>query len=564
MLQELRIENMALIDSLQLDFTRRKNGLAVFTGETGAGKSIILQAIQLLAGSRGATSWIRTDRDRAIVEAYFVLDNKQTEVRNLLEEQDIEYDGGCIIRRIFSRNSRSRFYVNDRLVTARLAGELVQNLVNIASQHDHQQLLVPRRHIDFLDSFGELLGLRQEFEQLFSQFRQLSSQLSRLREKEKDKEQRRDFLQFQLHEIRDADVSPDEDIKLEHERTRLKSSSTLADLAGKSHELLRGRMLENLALVRKNMEQVADLDESAQELSERFVSACFEVEDLEAGLREYLLSIPSDPLRLDEINDRLAVLKQLQRKYGPTLENVLEYAQQGKAELFSLDSVEKQIAALELEAEELVKKVMLKADELSLSRKNASAKLCSAMQKELNSLSFHHAVFEVSQVSCNDGKVEDVQSNGNDQVEFLFSANPGEPVKPLAKVASGGELSRLMLAMKCILARRDQVNTVIFDEVDAGIGGKAAEAVARKIVELSSHHQVICITHLPQIAASADNHYMVTKHVENGRTVSTISSLVDDERVMELARMLGGESLTEQTVAYARELVESSPVRNSL
>lgn len=564
MLNELRIENMALIDSLQLDFSSRKNGLAVFTGETGAGKSIILQAIQLLAGSRGAASWIRSDCDRAVVEAYFDLGPEHSAIRDLLTSQDIEHDEECIIRRIISRNGRSRVYVNDRLVTARLVGELMQNLVNIASQHDHQQLLIPRYHLDFLDSFGELWEQRQEFEQLFLQYKDLASQLRTLREKEKDKEQRRDFLQFQLNEIQDADIVVDEDIQLEQERLRLKSSTTLAELAGKSHELLQGRMLENLTEMRKNMDQVADLDDSARELSDRIVSACFEVEDLEAGLREYLLSIPSDPYRLDEITNRLAVLKQLQRKYGPSLENVLQFAAQAETELSSLETVEKKILDLEAKEETLIKKVLDVADKLSLLRKKVAIKLSSAMQQELESLNFHHTVFEVAMKSCPDGNIEDIHSNGKDQVEFLFSANPGEPVKPLAKVASGGELSRLMLAMKCILARRDQVNTVIFDEVDAGIGGKAAEAVARKIVELSTHHQVLCITHLPQIAASADDHYMVTKQVENGRTVSTISSLINDDRVMELARMLGGDSLTEQTVAYAKELIESNPVRSSL
>jgi len=562
MLSELRIENMALIDSLQLDFSSRKNGLAVFTGETGAGKSIILQAIQLLAGSRGAASWIRNDCDRAVVEASFDLDHEHPEIRNLLINQDVEHDKECIIRRIISRNGRSRVYVNDRLVTARLVGELMQNLVNIASQHDHQRLLVPRYHLDFLDTFGELWEERQEFERIFMQFKQLESQLRTLCEQEKDKEQRRDFLQFQLSEIREANVFVDEDIQLEQERIRLKSSTTLAELAGKSHELLQGRMVENLAAIRKNMEQVAALDESARDLSDRIVSACFEVEDLEAALREYLLSIPTDPHRLDAITNRLGVLKQLQRKYGPSIENVLEYGEQAEIELSSLETVEKKIEALEEERDKLIKKVMYAADGLSLSRTNVADKLRTAMENELVSLNFHHTDFKVSLVSCSDGNIDGIQATGKDQVEFLFSANPGEPVKPLAKVASGGELSRLMLAMKCILARRDQVNTVVFDEVDAGIGGKAAEAVARKIVELSSHHQVLCITHLPQIAASADDHYMVTKQVENGRTVSTISSLVNDERIMELARMLGGDSLTEQTVAYAKELIESNSVRS--
>jgi DNA repair protein RecN (Recombination protein N) len=560
MLLELRIENMALIDSLRLDFSGSKNGLTVFTGETGAGKSIILQAINLLAGSRGASGWIRSDCNRAVVEAFFTVNGAQGEISRLAADSDLEFDEGCIIRRIVSKHGRSRFYVNDRLATARLAGMLTENLVNIASQHDHQQLLVPRRHVDFLDTFGDLWDQRRELEQIYGRWRQLLARLNELQEKEQGKEQRRDFLSYQLREIHDAGIVPGEDADLEQERIRLKSSTTLGELAGSSYDLMRNRMLEHLALVRKNMEQVASLDDSARLLSERIVSACYEVEDLKSALQEYLGSIPTDPGRLEQINERLALLKQLQRKYGPTLDDVLEYAGKAKKELASLDSMEKELVLLEQEQKELKASVRALAEDLSSARGKAAEKLCAAMRKELASLSFPQAVFEVALAGSLEPGREIMQATGIDQVEFLFSANPGEPVRPLAKVASGGELSRLMLAMKCLLARRDQVNTVIFDEVDAGIGGKAAEAVAKKISELSEHHQVLCITHLPQIAAAAKEHFRVEKSVEQGRTVTTITTLDKEERVMELARMLGGDTLTTQTVAYARELVESNPI----
>ncbi len=560
MLQELRIENMALIDSLRLDFSGGRNGLIVFTGETGAGKSIILQAINLLAGSRGASNWIRSDCDRVVVEAFFTVNGDQDEISRLAADSDIDLDDGCIIRRIVSRDGRSRFYVNDRLVTARLAGMLTENLVNIASQHDHQQLLVPRRHVDFLDTFGDLWDQRREVEQVYGRWRRLQARLDELREKEQDKEQRRDFLTYHLREIHDASVTPGEDMDLEQERVRLKSSTTLGELAGSSYELMRGRMLEHLALVRRNMEQVASLDDSARRLSERIVSACYEVEDLKSALQDYLGSIPTDPGRLEQINERLALLKQLQRKYGPTLDDVLAYAGNAEKELASLDSMEQQLVLLEQEQEELKASVWELAKDLSAARGEAAARLCDAMRKELSSLGFSQAVFEVDLAGSLEQGRETIQSTGIDQVEFLFSANPGEPAMPLARVASGGELSRLMLAMKCLLARRDQVNTVIFDEVDAGIGGKAAEAVAKKIDELSGHHQVLCITHLPQIAAAAKEHFRVEKSVARGRTITTITVLDKEERVMELARMLGGDTLTEQTVAYARELVESNPI----
>lgn len=555
MLLELRIENMALVDQLQLDLTESNRGLVVFTGETGAGKSIILQAIHLLAGGRGASSWIRNDCDKAVVEALFSIRDDQEEILSLLRENGIDYVDECIIRRVFYHNGRSRFYVNDRLVTAGLVGELTENLINIASQHDHQQLLVARRHLDFLDSYGELWEMRDEFVVLFTDWQDVTRKLKELQRKEADKEQRRDFLGYQLAEIETAELVPGEDEQLVEERNRLKSSGLLAELAGTSLQLLRSAMLENLPNIRRNMDQASALDTSVQGLAERISSACFEVEDLELALRDYLQNIPNDSSRLAEINERLSLIKQLQRKYGPSLADVIEHGRRAAEELALLDSMDKEIARLSKEVAEKRKIVLAKAGELSARRKKTGRRLGKAMQQELGDLSFPQAVFEVSMAVDCDAEVDKIQATGLDNVEFQFSANPGEPVKPLARIASGGELSRLMLAMKCLLARRDKVETVIFDEIDAGIGGKAAEAVARKIQELSSHHQVFCITHLPQIASRADEHFMVAKHVAHGRTVSTIARLDVENRVMELARMLGGENLTHQTIAYARELV---------
>ncbi|MFZ5797881.1 MAG: DNA repair protein RecN [Thermodesulfobacteriota bacterium] len=563
MLLELQIENLALIDALRLDFARQGHGLTVLTGETGAGKSIILQALHLLAGGKGAASWIRSDCERAVVEALFSVPGNQQEVARLLAEQDIAGDGECIIRRIMQQNGRSRFYVNDRLVTAALVGELAENLVNISSQHDHQQLLVARRHLDFLDSFGELWEDRQTFADLYRRWRQLAGRLRELRQAEADKDRRREMLTFALAEIEAAAPIPGEDEELLEERTRLKSSGALLELVGGSLELMQANMLEHLTVIRKNMEQAASLDATLRGLSERIASACYEIADLELGLRDYLESIPRDQRRLEEINERLALLKGLQRKYGSTLEEVVAHGRRCREELAGLDSLEQEIADVSRALAAMDKEVRERAGLLSGARRQAAGQLETAMRQELASLSFAQAVFTVSFASLPASEAGAVQATGLDQVEFLFSANPGEPPKPLARIASGGELSRLMLAMKCLLARRDQVETVILDEVDAGIGGKAAEAVARKIVELSSHHQVLCITHLPQIAAWADAHFMVSKAVVDGRTLSSITPLAEEERVLELARMLGGASLTPQTIAYARELVAGKPGRSA-
>lgn len=564
MLQELRVHNLALIETLHLDLSAQKTGLIVLTGETGAGKSIILQAINLLTGSRGAATWVRSDCEQAGIEAVFAIRPDHAEVNTLLTDHSLKDGAACIVRRVLTREGRSKVYVNDQSVTTKLAYELTAGLINIASQHDHQQLLNARRHLDYLDSYGELWGLRQQFTKLFRRWQQASSELRQLQEKEQDKEQQRDFLQFQLEEIRKCTPVPGEDEQLLREREQLKASDALVRFVGASSRLLSDPITGALVDIRKNMEQAAALDAGLAPLAERIRSAGFELEDLAAGVRKYLAEIPMDPARLDIISGRLADLKQLQRKYGPTLAEVIAFAEAAEAKLAVLESLEQQIGQAEVRVEEISTEALLKAAELTQARREMAKKLAIAMEKELTSLSFPRAVFQVIVTVPEGLGMEGVQGTGRDEVEFLFSANPGEPAKPLAKIVSGGELSRLMLAMKCLLARRDQVDTVIFDEVDAGIGGQAAEAVAAKISELAGHHQVFCITHLPQIAACADLHFKVEKRVEDGRTRTVMTPLEEEQQIGELARMLGGEKPTAQTLAFAGELIARKAKRKSV
>ena len=560
MLRELHIENLALIDSLHLDFKGKSGedgpgGLIVLTGETGSGKSIILQALHLLTGGRGSASWIRGDCERAEIEALFEIAPDHQQVIERLRELELENGNSVIIRRVFARNGRSRFYINNRLATAKLAAELTRNLINIAGQHEHQQLLDPRKHLDFIDTVGELWDQRRSFAALYRRWRRLRDEIANLEKQEQDKEQRRDFLQYQVREIREVDIQPEVDGLLAEERDRLKAADTLVSLSGKSYTLLNGPVLDNLVQVKQKMEQAELHDKSAQELSRRIASVCFEVEDLVAAVREYREGLSLDSGRLEEIGRRLTQLKQLQRKYGPSLEEVVAFAELAEAELLSLDNMEEHLADLKMQLQELERQLIRRADDLSAKRRQVARKMTASLTDELRSLQFIQALFEVHFNQVEGQGADAMQSSGRDQVEFLFSANPGEPVKPLTRVVSGGELSRLMLAMKCLLARRDQVDTVVFDEVDSGIGGKAAEAVAEKIRELAGHHQVFCITHLPQIAALADEHYRVAKQVESGRTTTTICKLDDQKRVEELAVMLAGKSVTDQTIAYARELL---------
>lgn len=554
MLQELRINDLALISSLELDFSAAPTGLILFTGETGAGKSIILQAVHLLTGGRASASLVRSGSQQAAVEAAFDI-GRQPELLALLQEYGLESGGDCILRRVVTSKGRSRFFINNRLTSARNAADLTENLVNIAGQHDQQLLLRSSAHIDFLDGYGGLLEQRQKYSRLYEYRRQLLRRLRQLHEQERNKEQQRDFLSFQLREIQQAELLPGEEEQLIQERDRLRFSSTLVELAGTSCQILREQVHEHLSLIRKNMEQAAVLDAAIKELADRVVSACFEIEDMEGCLEDYVRSIPSDQGRMEAIADRLAKIRQLQRKYGPTVAEVLTVAEKIAQELKLLDHLEQEVSTLEQELGTAETVLRTQAEALSQARKQTGEQLAQAMQSELCSLSFLQARFAVSVVPANSFDGSGLLADGMDKVEFLFSANPGEPLKPLTEVVSGGELSRLMLAMKCLFARQDRVETVILDEIDAGISGEAASAVARKINELAGHHQVFCITHLPQIAAYADAHFLVEKRAEDGRTRTSIRRLAEDERAAELARMLGGDHPTEQTVALAQELL---------
>ena len=562
MLCELKVENLALIESLQLQFDSSRNAaqLIVMTGETGAGKSIMLRAIQLLTGARASADWIRNGADSCAVEALFEIRPEHTALREILQESDLGDDSALIVRRVLQTNGRSRLYVNGSLATAKMVSDLTDNLLSIASQHDHQQLLQPALHLDFLDSVGDLEDCRNEFSRLFAAWQQKNGELQDLRRQEKDKEKRKEFLDFQVREIRDAMLAIGEDELLEAEKKRLKNLDLLIKLSQESYKSLSFSLTDGLARIRKNMEQVASLDPAAETLSEDLSGYAYQAEDLVNGLRRYCESLESDPLRLEQISSRMDQIRQLKRKYGETIAAILVFAEESERDLEVLESLEVQMDGLSNEVAVLARNLESMARDLSGKRRTAALNLEKAMGEELASLAFNQAVFHVRWQEV-EPDISQLRSSGWDRIEFFFSANPGEPARPLVKVASGGELSRLMLALKCLLAKRDMVETVIFDEVDAGIGGEAAEAVARKIQELSGHHQVFCITHLPQIAARGTDHFLVMKSVADGRTQSSFSLLNREERVGELARMLAGDSVSARSQAWAQELLEKGVVR---
>jgi DNA repair protein RecN (Recombination protein N) len=556
MLCELKIKNLALIESLHLNLS---SGLVVLTGETGAGKSIVLQAIHLLTGGRASASSIRTGADSASVEALFEIAPDRKKLLRFINDRGVETDSTLIIKRILLANGRSRYYINDGLVTAKLVGEIAENLVNIASQHDHQQLLIPQQQLNYLDTVGDLWPQRDKITVLYDQWKSINQRLEELKKQEQDKEQRRDYLAFQLNEISDAAIAPGEDEQLSVERQRLKSSETLLQLGRESYQLINDQAVDSLHQFRKNLEQMAAHDPSLEKLAEQAADYAYQVDDLADQLQGYCDTIPSDQDMLETMDARIDLLQRLKRKYGgpaESLDEVIAHAENCRKELDDLENREQIFDDLHRVKENVENELTNLAAQLTRARRETALSFAESMQQELESLSFDQALFEI-RFQQDEGKadMDNLSATGWDNIEFMFSANPGEPVRPLIQVASGGELSRLMLALKCLLARRDQVETVIFDEVDAGIGGKAAEAVARKIKELSGHHQVICITHLPQIASQAEAHLMVSKNTIDNRTRTAISPLHADDRVKELARMLAGNSITKQTLAYAEELM---------
>ncbi len=560
MLCELKVENLALIDSLHLKIDRLDgDALVVMTGETGAGKSIMMRAIDLLSGARGSAQWIRSGARSCSVEALFEIGEHYRSVRQRIEKSGFGDSDQVVFKRIISQNGRSRFYINGSLATAKTVSDICFRLLCLGGQHDHQQLLQPSLHLDFLDILGDHFEDRERFRSMYDDWRQAEAELHALLERQREREQRRDFLSFQIKEISEIAPRSGEDEELGAERNRLKNGEALLRLSRECYELLSGPVSENLALVRKNIEQLQRLDPDLQNLAEELSSYSFLAEDYSGRVRSYTDGLDPDPARLDAVNARLDKLRGLKRKYGDSLEEVQAYCRNAGQELEALDNIDQQIENQRLKAAGLEEDVLAAATKLSAARQQTAAGLERSMTSELQSLFFEQSTVEV-RFEPFEERADQLRATGFDRVEFFFAPNPGEPPRPLAKVASGGELSRLMLAFKCLLARKDMVETVIFDEVDAGVGGEAAESVARKIKELARHHQVICITHLPQIAARGSAHFLVQKRLTEGRTITSVSLLSEDQRVEELARMLAGDSASDQTNAWARELLDKGRV----
>lgn len=569
MLSEIDVRNYALIERLSLRFG---NGFNVLTGETGAGKSLVIDCVGLVIGGRASSESVRAGCDSAVVEAVFNISDVP-DVEALLLEQGIdpEPDGTLIVTREVSRQGRSRCRLNGRIVTLTALSAIGERLVDIYGQHEYQSLARPSRHIGLLDAFGgaRLEQVRDSVRQLYEEWRGCEEELAELRQHARERAQRADLLAFQVNEIESANLEPGEDVHLVAEQTVLANAESLYDAVVRAYSLIYESSYPDIASARdmlgealEELDNASRIDGTLTSLAESLSALCDHTTEISRALREYRDSIEFDPERLAEVEERLSAISRLKRKYGDSLADVIDHGQLAREELESMTGAGRRVDELEGRSAALSEELGNCASKLSAMRCEIAAELEKEVSRELRDLSMPHAVFKVDVGRKRDGHeiVVDgtpvvIGPDGFDNVEFLFSANPGEEPRPLARIASGGEMSRVMLAIKSVLAVADAMPTMVFDEVDAGIGGEAAIAVASKLANIGKVRQVLAVTHLPQIAAVADNHYAVSKLERSGRMEVTVEKLDIEERVTEVARMLAGEAPSSVTVAHAREML---------
>jgi DNA repair protein RecN (Recombination protein N) len=569
MLKELSIRNFAIIDDLRIRFS---GGLTIMSGETGAGKSIILNAVNLLLGSRASAELVRSGEDAAELEAFFEI-GSGSKTALAMQTSGFETGDGLLIRRRISLKDGNRVYINDRLSTSQALIAITDNLASISGQHAHQGLLKPEQHLSILDQFAGLTRRRDRVGQLFRQLTALIKTHDRLIRTRQRQTEQIELLRFQENEITSAALAPGEDEQLETERRRLKHAEELYAAAYETIERLHGQdraVNAELAEIHHRLEKSAGIDPALQAPASQLADIRYGLEDLVGELQRYMKTVQVDPGRLEGVEERLDTLVKLKRKYGGTIESVLETLASIQTDLAEVENIGDRIAETESALTATREELVGEATALSAARQKAAKKLSKRVEKELASLRMAETAFAVESVTiAADAHADPRQvdsgrlltESGWDRAEFMIAPNVGEALKPLAAIASGGELSRVVLALKCILAASDAVETLVFDEVDAGIGGGTAEVVGRKLRELARYHQVICITHLPQIARFAEQHLKITKAVLAGRTRTEIRKLGKDDRQKEIARMLGGETITKATLAHARELLENESSR---
>lgn len=564
MLSQLTITNFAIIKHLEIDF---QSGLNILSGETGAGKSIIINAVNLILGGRATADTIRTGFDEARVEALFSLPGNSY-MKEILSNNGIPFDGELLIRRIISRANRNRIIINSSIATLQLLSRIGQHMISISGQHEHQILLKPDNHLFLLDDFGNLNKERLDLTELFISYELLKKQGHRLETEIREGREKKELIGFQIQEIDEAHITAKEDEYLEEEKNRLRYSGQLRTLIGGVYENLYDKedsILGGISQYAKELARGSDMDIRLKQVYEVFESVKVELEEAAFKLRDLQDSITDDPQRLEEVEERLQLLNRLKRKYRPSLSEILELKDELSAMKQNLYQKKEELEKINNQIREKEGKLVLMGTALSKSRKKAADELEAALEAELDLLDMGGTRFKVrfnetkNKASDNEKNlIKEIRPEGFDIVEFMISPNIGETLRPLTKIASGGELSRIMLALKTILARKSSIETIIFDEVDAGIGGATAEVVGEKLRFLSDYHQILCITHLPQIASKGETHYLVKKIVDNSRTQTQITRLNLEERIDEIARLLGGKVITDQAKAHAREMLNYS------
>lgn len=554
MLRELSIRQFAIIEEIHLRF---EQGFHVLTGETGAGKSILIDALGLVVGGRASSDFVRHGSNKAEIEALFELSPLHP-VHSILEEWGVASEESLLIRREITASGKSTCRVNGRIVTLAMLKQIGKKLLDISGQHEHQSLLHTEEHLEWLDQFGgeEILSLRQKYGQLYETYQQLEKELERLNLNQKEIAQRIDVLQFQKEEIESACLVAGEDEELEQERNRLAHAEKLITHTAHAYEHLYGERggLDQIQEALSHLEDIMMVDESLTSVHDMVQSAYYQLEEAVRQIGKYRDELEFDPDRLYEVEERLHLIKQLKRKYGDQIEDILQYGEQVERELEQLVHRDETQAELEEKIEKYRHQLADLAAQLTVLRKKAATELEAKVEKELADLNMASTVFHVS-FYREAYRSNRLTATGQDVIEFQIAPNPGEPLRPLAKIASGGELSRIMLALKVIFTDIEQIHTLVFDEIDTGVSGRAAQAIAEKIAVLAHKNQVLCVTHLPQVACMADLHFYISKESREQKTRTKVETLNHQGRTLELARMLGGVEVTQTTCEHAEEML---------
>ena len=560
MLVQLSISNFAIIRHLDITL---KPGLNILSGETGAGKSIIINAVNLILGGRASADLIRSGCREARVEALFVFPENRL-LAEMLSELGFPFEGDLLIKRTIFREGRNKILINGSLATLQMLSRIGSLLISISGQHEHQLLLKPDHHVYLLDDFGGLSDKRRELNEEFSRYQALKEEISQLQREIQETGERQELARFQVQEIQEAGFSPDEDEVLTQEKRRLQHAGELLAIVSEGYQGLYERndsALSLISLCTKRIDKGTGIDPGLCAIRDALAEIEVKLEDVSFALRDFQKTIQMDPQKLEEVLERLELLSRLKRKYGPTLQEVFLFKEKLASMMDDLEEKRERLARLAEARERLEDAVIHRARALSNRRKKTGSILEKEVEKELHQLHMAETRFQVNFDQAGGNKeeeqdtIEEIQADGFDHVEFMISPNVGEELRPLSRVASGGELSRIMLALKTILARSASVETIIFDEVDSGISGATAEVIGEKLLSLGGYHQILCITHLPQIATQGQSHFLVSKGVINGRTQTNISQLDHEGRVQEVARLLGGRQITSRAVAHAREML---------